>query len=125
MKVEEYVEAYKKEINREEEKRNLLFKKLNEKARQAARQLGSKYNLDKIYLFGSLINKDKFRLNSDIDLAVKGLSSQDYLAAWGDLEDHLGYSFDLVQMEKANNLLVETIKEEGEVIYESRRSQGK
>lgn len=124
MEVEEYVEAYKKEIKREEEKRNLLFKKLNKKARQAARQLESKYNLDKIYLFGSLINKDKFRLNSDIDLAVKGLSSQDYLEAWRDLEDHLGHSFDLVQMEKANKLLVETIKEEGEVIYESRRSQG-
>ena len=114
-----YVEAYKKKIEKEKVKEEKLFKKLNEKARDAAEKLGKKFDLKRVYLFGSLNNKQKFYINSDVDIAVEGLDPAEFLTVWGFLEDHLDYDFDLVQLEKANDSLKDIIIEEGEVIYES------
>ena len=121
MEVEEYLKNYRQRIKKEEVERKELFKKLNKKTRQAVEKVGDEYKIEKIYLFGSLVDEEKFRLNSDIDLAVEGLKVADYLDFWGELEKELEYSFDLVQVEKADDPLLETIKEEGEIIYESGR----
>jgi uncharacterized protein len=54
---------------------------------QAANMLKQKYNPGKIILFGSLAHKAWFNENSDVDLAVDGLPSDDYWQAWRDVED--------------------------------------
>ena len=54
---------------------------------QAANMLKQKYNPGKIILFGSLAHKAWFNENSDVDLAVDGLTSDDYWQAWRDVED--------------------------------------
>ena len=54
---------------------------------QAANMLKQKYNPRKIILFGSLAHKAWFNENSDVDLAVDGLPSDDYWQAWRDVED--------------------------------------
>jgi uncharacterized protein len=119
-----YVIAYKKRIQKEKEEEKNLLQKLDKKARKAAKILGEKYNLQRVYLFGSIVNQETFHLNSDIDLAVEGLKSHEYLEAWGDLEDILNHKFDLVQIEKANNNLKDIIENEGVVIYESGEKEG-
>jgi len=119
-----YVSAYKKRIQKEKEEEKILLQRLDKKAREAARFLGEKYNLQRIYLFGSIVNQETFHLNSDIDLAVEGLKSDEYLEAWGDLEDILNHKFDLVQIEKADNNLKVIIEHEGVVIYESGEEEG-
>jgi uncharacterized protein len=54
---------------------------------QAANMLKQKYNAGKIVLFGSLAHKAWFNENSDVDLAVDGLTSDDYWQAWREVED--------------------------------------
>jgi predicted nucleotidyltransferase len=54
---------------------------------QAANMLKQKYNPRKIILFGSLAHKAWFNESSDVDLAVEGLSSDNYWQAWRDVED--------------------------------------
>ncbi len=117
------IQNIKNKIKIEEAKKERLFKKLNEQARNTARLLGEKYKLEKVFLFGSIVNKDKFSLNSDVDFAVKVLKSEKFLEAWGFVEERLNHKFDLVRMEKSNKSLISIIKNEGEVIYESGRKK--
>ena len=115
----QYVQGYKKRMKKEKKEQDKLFKELNLRARKAAKSLGEEFKVDKIYLFGSLNNRDKFHKHSDIDLAVEGLDVKKYIKAWGVLEKKLNHSFDLVQLEKAHQPLKEIIEKEGVVIYES------
>lgn len=119
-----YIKTYIKRAEIKEQKRKELFKDLNKQARQAAKALGEKFKLKKVYLFGSLTNFDSFQLSSDIDLAVEGLNSTDYFDAWGVLEDILDCSFDLVQMDKATNSLKKIIKREGVILFERAKEGG-
>lgn len=125
MEVDKYIDYHKKEAKKEEKETDELFERLNRKARLVAKKLGNKYNLEKVYLFGSILNIDKFSLNSDVDFAVKNLSSEQYLDAFGDLEKKLNHNFDLVQIERANEALLEIIKDEGEIIYDSTEKKWK
>lgn len=117
MDVSEYIEHHRKIAEQERKEAEHLFIFLNRMVRDQVQGLGKKYNLDKIYLFGSLLDKEKFYPGSDIDLAVSGLKAEDYLDLWGDLEDRLHHSFDLVNLDTANDRLRNFICREGEVIY--------
>ncbi|MFW5988514.1 MAG: nucleotidyltransferase family protein [bacterium] len=119
----QYVKTYKQKIEKQKKDEKKLFKMLNKKARKAAKKLGQEFNIERVYLFGSLTNKNKFSLNSDIDLAVKGLDPVKFLEAWGVLEDYLNYDFDLVQFEKANENLKNIIIKEGVIIYDARQKK--
>ena len=101
-----------------------LFLKLKRKVRKVAARLGFEYNLRKIYLFGSLTDRNSFHLESDIDIAIDGLKSRDYLNLWGDFEKCLQHRFDLVNMNNVGKRFIEYILEEGEIIYDSQETQG-
>ncbi|HKL74872.1 MAG TPA: nucleotidyltransferase domain-containing protein [Halanaerobiales bacterium] len=118
-----YIKKHLKDIEIEERKTDKLYKKLNIKVRLTAKKIGKKYGLNKIYLFGSLINRDSFHLKSDIDLGVKGIDSKDYLKLWGEFEQKLKHSFDLVNMERCNESLKKHIENEGEIIYDSQKEE--
>ncbi|MGV2387485.1 MAG UNVERIFIED_CONTAM: nucleotidyltransferase domain-containing protein [Microcystis novacekii LVE1205-3] len=57
------------------------YRKGWETAQQTARILREKYQIEKVLLFGSLLDLSKFRYHSDIDLAVWGLADQLYYQA--------------------------------------------
>jgi predicted nucleotidyltransferase len=50
-------------------------------ARKAAKLLKEKFGAKEVILFGSLARRGSFNLYSDIDLAERGISSDDYLTA--------------------------------------------
>lgn len=50
-------------------------------ARKAARLLKEKFGAKEVILFGSLARRGSFTLYSDIDLAERGIPSDDYLTA--------------------------------------------
>jgi len=117
----QYIQGFKKRIKNERNKEELLYNKLNREVRSAIKDFAKKFNLKRVYLFGSLVRKENFHKNSDIDLAVEGLKSEKYLQAWGELEEALNHPFDLVQIEKATGTLKEIIKNEGVIIYENKK----
>jgi len=83
-------------------------------ADEAAKFLKEKFGAKRVILFGSLAHGDHFHRRSDIDLAVEGVSPQDFWRAWAAL-DTLGREFelDLVDVETASPALRQQIEQEG------------
>lgn len=85
-----------------------------ENVHQAAQQLKSQFGVEKVILFGSLVDATQFSLNSDVDLAVIGLRSEDYFEAWRLVEEKLlDCTVDLIQMEQATDSLRQSILKYG------------
>ena len=82
-------------------------------ARQAAVLLKEHFHVQRVWLFGSMVTLHRIHPNSDIDLAVQGLNSEQYLAAVIALLDLSEFSIDLVQIEYAQPSLRETIEQQG------------
>ncbi len=53
-----------------------------------------------IYLFGSLVEKEKVTNRTDIDIAVKGLEPSKYFSVYGKLLTSLDHSVDLVCLDQ-------------------------
>ncbi len=81
-------------------------------ARQAARHLKEKWGARRVIAFGSLTHAEWFHARSDIDLAVEGVSPDDWFLAWASL-DHLDspFEFDLIRYESAPPRLRQSIDE--------------
>ncbi len=113
-----YVSSLIQKIEERNKQKELLNQELLERVQLAANIIGQKYNIKRIYIFGSIIHPDLFRLTSDVDIAIEGIDSRDYLDIWGEFEEILDHPFDLVQLERTSQSLRRVILEEGRVIYE-------
>jgi predicted nucleotidyltransferase len=84
------------------------------RVRDAAKQLKSQFGVQRVVLFGSLADTDWFIPNSDVDLAVEGLSASDFWNAWRVVEDVIGdRPVDLVELEMASEALRNAIQKYG------------
>ncbi|MFC1670747.1 nucleotidyltransferase family protein [Spirochaetota bacterium] len=75
----------------------LEFKEDLEKAISILKDLGCK----EIYIFGSLI-EGNVNNDSDIDLAIKGISEKSYFFIWSKLYMALKHKVDLVNLDKGD-----------------------
>jgi predicted nucleotidyltransferase len=67
------------------------------------------------YVFGSVVDAGRFRLDSDLDLAVRGLPPDRYYEAWRVAESAAGEGrLDLVRLEDAPDWLAAEIRLRGE-----------
>ena len=79
-------------------------------ALKASEILKSQYNTEKVIVFGSLADKERFRINSDIDLATQGLDDKYYFHAISrliDLDPQI--KIDLIRLEDASESLKNVI----------------
>lgn len=81
--------------------------------RKLLSDLSSKYNFSKAYIFGSVVKTGKFRLDSDIDIAVFDLKNENFFRLMADLSSSLERDVDLYQMEKVDEYLKKRIEETG------------
>ncbi|MCL6436858.1 MAG: nucleotidyltransferase domain-containing protein [Leptolyngbyaceae cyanobacterium HOT.MB2.61] len=82
-----------------------------EVARQAAQILKSRWGASKVILFGSMLEAKKVHDRSDIDLAVWGLSPDDYFRTLSELLDlDPEFAIDLVEIEQAKPLIRQAIQ---------------
>lgn len=83
-------------------------------ARQAARLLRQKYDVTRVRVFGSVVHTSRFHPDSDVDLAVEGLSTPDY---WDALADVLfldaKVAVDLVDPDTCPSNIWERVEREG------------
>ena len=77
-------------------------------------EIAKKYNISKLYLFGS--NIDEKRNPDDIDLAVDGIEDSLFFKFYGELIFSLSKPVDLIDLKK-KSLLNEMIKSEGILLY--------
>ncbi|VAW31671.1 hypothetical protein MNBD_CHLOROFLEXI01-4503 [hydrothermal vent metagenome] len=84
------------------------------RVREAAKQLKVRYGVQRVILFGSLANVDWFTPNSDVDLAVEGLSTGNFWQAWQMVEEVIGDCLvDLIEVETAKESLLRAIQRYG------------
>jgi len=82
--------------------------------RQAADLLKDRFGVRRVVLFGSLADDVWFRVDSDVDLAVEGLSAEDYWDAWRLVEEVIRERpVDLIEIERAGKALRRVIERYG------------
>ena len=91
----------------EQHERERLLKRI----REAAAVLKTRFGVRRVMLFGSLAHAAWFMPDSDVDLAVEGLSGEDYWAAWRLVEEIIGERpVDLIEIESAGESLCSAIE---------------
>ena len=76
-------------------------------------------DIQRVYLFGSVLRPGALRVTSDIDIAVEGrLTAEDYFALWGALEGLVGYRpIDLVDLGRELHF-ADRVRDQGLLLYE-------
>ncbi|MBD3253622.1 MAG: nucleotidyltransferase domain-containing protein [Candidatus Lokiarchaeota archaeon] len=91
-------------------------KKIDEKVKKAIEYLKS-IGCKEVFLFGSLVD-GTFNENSDIDLAVTGISARNYFKALVELPMFIDHKVDLVALDFASRDIEKKIKDRGEKLIE-------
>jgi uncharacterized protein len=121
--LERYRASWKK-TELEMEKRNALTReKALLEVKRISGILADKYNVKRVILFGSVLDKDRFHDGSDIDIAVEGLDKESYFKVLGELLMESSFAIDLVPLEDASSLLRQRI-DRGQVIHERKQDSG-
>lgn len=86
-------------------------------ALKASKLLKEKFGAKEVFLFGSMVRRSSFTRYSDIDLAVRGISSDKYLTAM-DTVMHLSNDFkiDLVDLSFCSPALREVVEKDGKLL---------
>lgn len=80
-----------------------------------------KYNPERIYQWGSLLDREHFAEISDIDIALEGITSaEQWFEIYGAIMNMTDFSIDLVQIEKIEPEFADIIKKKGRIVYERR-----
>lgn len=89
----------------------IMFKEDIDKAIQILKESGCY----EIYLFGSIARGD-YREDSDIDLAVKGLLSEDYFKICGKIMIEIKRNIDIIQLDDEKSDFAKHINRKGYLI---------
>lgn len=87
-------------------------------AQRLSQLLAEKFEIETIYLFGSLVWSDIHTPETDIDLAVSDLPETRFLEAVSYLERESKFPIDLIDLSKASDHLRQRILVEGKLLYE-------
>jgi predicted nucleotidyltransferase len=111
-----YFEGWKKRQAKTEAQRQARYQEALATAEKIGQTLRQRWNADNAYLFGSCLAKERFRMDSDIDIAAVGLDSAKFFRIWAEIERETDFEIDLVAWEDAPPSLRERIKTEGREI---------
>lgn len=103
-------------------------RRYTERAWQEARRLAGvlmrEFGATSVWVFGSLagdrLGRKVFRLDSDIDLAVRGIPPEMFFRAYGRIMGASDFSIDLVDVDACAPQLQKVILEEGIPLEETR-----
>lgn len=112
----EYIEAFLEIINERDKHNSRLREYAKQTANLCAQRLVKDFGAKKVYLFGSLID-NTFTDGSDIDLAIEGAKTIDYLKAIAMLEGINGFSVDLLNLESCPAPIKKRILKYGKVLF--------
>jgi len=94
-------------------------KKLNEmrnniliQLKEAFKYLRTRYNIPRILVFGSIIKPEKFRFDSDVDVAID-CEDKDFFKIYSYLLDKTGGKIDLKHLKDVPQQMKEKILKEG------------
>ncbi len=94
----------------------MLRGRYEREAVRLAQALQAAYGATHVFLFGSVLDAEKFSPASDIDLAVEGLSPERFWQAAAFVQHSGAFPVDLVDLASARPSLRERIREAGRVL---------
>lgn len=118
MDTTETARAYRRRADAREAERVERYRTLHDEARRIAAALHDAFGPRvRVHLFGSLLDLERYRGDSDLDIAVEGLEPPEYWEAW-QIVDSVAQEarVDLVRVETAPPSLRECIRSEGRVL---------
>jgi len=116
-KMDLYKATAKRRWKREEQQLSLSYSQKWSLAKKAAELLKEQFGAKRVVAFGSIVQKDLYHLNSDLDIAVWGLDEKKYFRAVARLlELDSSQRVDLVRTEDARGSLRSVIDQEGVVL---------
>ncbi len=111
-------QSFQARLQKKSEEREIIRGKALQAARAIAPTIVAKYPAVKAaYLFGSILRPGAFRPDSDIDIAIKGGSAEDYFALWHELENALPDWFIDLRDLPPDTRFTRRVHETGEKIY--------
>jgi len=114
---EDYLSIMRSRVNQAEKAKKEKFKEANGLAIKLARFVYSNYTVDSVYIFGSVLDKESFRLDSDIDMAILGLDC----SLLGDLREKIAklghpYEIDVIRLEDYGEYFRNIVIKEGRLV---------
>jgi len=107
----------KKFIRQEHKLNNKIYKQTKKLLKEIMIYI-IQWNIDKIYLFGSVLHKKRFHYGSDIDIAVEGISFYKFSKLWFELELKFPLKIDLINLDDCDEYFKDAIKKRGKLVYE-------
>ena len=117
MDVSPYVEYHRSRIEASRARRATARKQALQALETMQPIFSSTPGLRRVYLFGSL-GRDRFREDSDIDLAVEGIGAEGCLRLHSQLSSMAPCDLDLVDLGDCGEAFTAFIRRYGRVIYE-------
>lgn len=87
---------------------------ISESDKRKIREISEKYHAKRVLLFGSSL--DVARESHDIDIAVEGISPEDFFKYYGDLMLKLSKPVDVIDL-SGSSKFTELVQQEGVVLY--------
>lgn len=116
-KIAAYREGLQRRISRSlTETERLDLDRAYAEAQHLAQELVNQHRARRVLLFGSVARRWPLRPDSDIDLAVEGMPSENYYQIVGDLQTSSGRWVDLVRLESVRPAVRQIILLEGVVL---------
>ncbi len=108
------------------EKESRRRKGLDDRFRQAAEdaeriisEISAQFDVERIWQFGSLLDRSHFSEISDIDIAIEGVRGpQEFFGIIGTAERLTGFPVDVVEIERVRPEVADRIRRKGRLAYE-------
>ena len=92
---------------------------MNSEAERIVSRIVQDFNPVRIYRWGSLLDRSRFRSYSDIDIAVEGITTpEDWVRLERIVWDGTDFAVDLVQLERVEPEYAEIIRTRGVIVHE-------
>lgn len=104
---------------KERQSLDLRFAAMNSEAERIVSRIVQDFNPVRIYRWGSLLDRSRFRSYSDIDIAVEGITTpEDWVRLERIVWDGTDFAVDLVQLERVEPEYAEIIRTRGVIVHE-------
>ena len=115
--MEAYVAAWRRRLAAQREAEQARAAAAWREAQRLARILQDEFGAKRVWVFGSLALQEKgckrFRLDSDIDLAVEGIPAERFFSAYGRILMSSDFAVDLIDASDCPSELRESILRDG------------
>ena len=121
--IDKYLPHWRQRLEEEASALTQRRRAAEEAARRMARILVQEFAAERVYLIGSLADRERFGSHSDIDLVAVGLAPQRYFKALSRIWKELprGLEVDLVPFEDADQNLKTLALTAGVLLYDQSR----